>query len=261
MVVYRFLTGLRYAKGPVKHFVLWLFTSREFTNYTYDLTDVNKRYMAAFVSHVTGAGYAEAKRYIDELEQDAQLREHIRKMVKNSDDAVFADPEMRYGRRMGWYAIARAIKPRTIVETGVDKGLGACILAAALERNAQEGHPGRYCGTDINPDAGYLLTGEYAEHATILYGDSIDSLRSLEGTIDLFINDSDHSAEYEAREYETVEGKLRDDAVVIGDNAHCTAELLKFAERTGRDFLYFQEQPYKHWYRGAGIGVAYRKDV
>jgi hypothetical protein len=42
----------------------------------------------------------------------------------------------------------------------------------------------------------------------ILYGDSIESLAKLDESIDLFINDSDHSAEYEAREYITVGPRL-----------------------------------------------------
>lgn len=64
MIAYRCMTGLRYAKNPAKHFVSWLFTSREFTNYTYALTDTNKRYLAEFVSHVTGIARTEAQGYL-----------------------------------------------------------------------------------------------------------------------------------------------------------------------------------------------------
>ena len=53
-----------------------------------------------------------------------------------------------------------------------------------------------YIGTDINPNAGYLFDEIYSENGKILYGDSIESLK-LNAEIDLFINDSDHSAEYE----------------------------------------------------------------
>ena len=40
-------------------------------------------------------------------------------------------------------------------------------------------------------------------------------------------------------------------------NAHCSDELFKFAGRSGRRFLYFQERPKNHWYDGGGIGVAF----
>ena len=84
-----------------------------------------------------------------------------------------------FGRRLGWYAVARAIKPRLIVETGVERGHGALLLCAALLRNGEEGAPGHYLGTDINPGAGYLLSGKYKAAGKILYGDSIMSLREI----------------------------------------------------------------------------------
>jgi predicted O-methyltransferase YrrM len=168
-----------------------------------------------------------------------------------------ADKEARYGRRVGWYALTRVLKPRIIVETGVDKGLGACLLTAALKRNAQEKHKGRYFGTDINPVAGYLLSGDYAEYGRILYGDSIESLEEFDGEIDLFINDSDHSAQYEAKEYEAVAAKLSAQAIILGDNAHATDKLLEFSLRTNRHFIFFEEGPTNHWYPGGGIGISF----
>jgi predicted O-methyltransferase YrrM len=247
------LHGLRVAWG-------WSLRSRETTNFTYDLTERNRAHLASFVAVVTEKSPAEIRRHIEELESDAELREHIRQAARNSPRSHPSDAETRYGRRLGWYAFVRALKPSVVIETGVDKGLGACVLTAALRRNAAEGKPGRYYGTDINPNAGFLLSGPYAEHGRILYGDSIESLRALdEKSIDLFINDSDHSADYEAREYQTVADRLSPKALIIGDNAHCSDKLIAFAEKTGRRFLFFQERPADHWYPGAGIGVAWRK--
>lgn len=261
LLLFRFKSGLSYARRPVKYFVTWLFTSREYTNYTYDLDETNKRYLAAFVSHVAGIAYENALNYIKELEHDDELKKHIQSAIKISDEGRFADLDMHYGKRLGWYAIVRAVKPQIVVETGADKGLGSCVLTAALRRNEKEGHSGYYFGTDINPAAGYFLQGEYARFGKILYGDSIESLKSLNETIDVFINDSDHSAEYESMEYDTIQHELSENAIVIGDNAHVTDELLKFAERTNRQFLFFREQPSNHWYPGGGIGVAYGRGV
>ena len=146
-----------------------------------------------------------------------------------------------------------------MVETGVDKGLGACLLTAALRRNATENHEGRYFGTDKDPAAGYLLSGEYANYGRILYGDSIESLRKLDGEIDLFINDSDHSSKYEADEYRTIAEKLSKDSIILGDNSHATDALLKFSLETNRHFVFFQEKPKDHWYPGAGIGISFKR--
>lgn len=257
MIAYRGITGSGLVVRPAARFVRWLFSSREYTNFTYELGAINVDHLAAFVAAVTGTGFDEARRFIDELEADEGLRRHIRDTTARSDQAPFADSDVHYGRRLGWYAIVRAMRPALVVETGVDKGLGSCVLCAALLRNIQDGHPGRYVGTDINPAAGYLLSGAYADVGEIRFGDSIETLRTLAVPIDVFINDSDHSSDYERREYETVEARLSAAAIVIGDNAHETNELLSFARRTGRRFLFFAEQPHRHWYPGAGIGAAW----
>jgi predicted O-methyltransferase YrrM len=249
--------ALSYYEQAIKLCLQWLFTSREKSNFTYDLTDSNKAYLASMVSVVTGCSLETVKGYITELNENRDLKNHIVKTAQRSSELSELDADPWYSRRLGWYAIVRARKPRVIVETGVDKGLGSCVLSAALEQNAREGYPGRYFGTDINPNAGVLFSGDYQKHGKILYGDSLQSLSSLNETIDVFINDSDHSSEYEGREYEMVNSKLAPNAVILADNAHVTDQLCTFAERTGRKFLYFQEKPKDHWYPGAGIGIAF----
>ena len=256
--VYRTGVAARVIGKRVSEVVRWLGTSNETTNLTYELDALNLRYLACFVANLTGVDDGTVTNYIAELHKDKKLRTHIHDLSIYKARRRRADPEARYGRRAGWYAIIRALKPRIVVETGVDKGLGSCVIAAALLRNAAEGQRGYYYGTDIKPDAGYLLAGPYATAGEILFGDSIESLRRLPSTVDLFINDSDHSPDYEAAEYEAIREKLSDRAVVLGDNAHGTDKLLKFAISTGRRFDFFQERPHAHWYPGGGIGAAYR---
>ena len=237
----------------------WWLTSHETSNFTYDLTVLNKAHLAALIADVTATPYADIVRYISELDTDAELRAHIRSAARTRPDQRVVDRDVQFGRRLGWYAIARAIKPKTIAETGVDQGLGSCVLTAALARNAQEACPGYYYGFDINPKAGYLLAGRYREFGEIRYGDSIASLRQLTTDIDLFINDSDHSPEYEAAEYDTVAPRLSPNAIVLGDNCHRTDRLLAFSMATKRQFIFFREVPDRHWYPGAGIGIAFRR--
>jgi len=259
LMLYRARIGWWYFREPLGRLVKWLFVSKEITNFTYDLDDANKRYLAALVADTTGECLDVVRGYMDELESDTKLRAHLERATKQSELSFIADSEIRYARRLGWYAFVRTLKPRVVVETGVDKGLGACVLTAALRRNGIEGHPGRYYGTDINPRAGYLLSDEYSNYGRILYGDSIETLKSLDESIDLFINDSDHSADYEAAEYKIVAGKLSERAVILGDNAHVTDKLLEFSIATGRRFVFFHERPREHWYPGAGIGISFKR--
>ena len=254
----RYRTARAYGRGSRASILRWLRTSKETTNFTYDLTPSNQLYLIEFVSVITGAERDVVAGYLSELRDDEALAGHLRAKALEGTHARAVDPDARYGRRAGWYAVVRAMKPGLVIETGVEKGLGACVLAAALLRNREEGHPGVYVGTDIDPGAGFLLGPPYTQVASIHYGDSVQSLRAIEGPIDLFINDSDHSADYERLEYETVNEKLSEKAIVLGDNAHVTTVLLEFAEMTGRRFLFFAEEPKDHWYPGAGIGAAFR---
>jgi predicted O-methyltransferase YrrM len=256
---YRARPALSYARRTFSNLFTWMLKSRETTNFTYDLEDRNKRYLASLIADVTNQPFEVIESYIREVETDSALHKHIRDSTVKSDQALIADKDVRYGRRVGWYALVRSLKPRVVVETGVDKGLGACLLTAALRKNATENHQGRYFGTDIDPAAGYLLSGEYANYGRILYGDSIESLRTLEGEIDLFINDSDHSSKYEADEYRTIAHKLSKDAIILGDNSHATDALLEFSLETNRHFVFFQEKPKDHWYPGAGIGISFSR--
>ena len=250
--------ALSYFQPALRSLLVCLVSSREDSNFTYDLTDLNKKHLAGFLAAIIGESIPRIFSYIAELENDDALRAHVRSRVAQSHPSDRCDYVARYGRRLGWYVLARTTKPRVVVETGVDKGLGTCVLAAALMRNAEEGAPGRIYGTDINPRAGILFAEPYAKLGTILYGDSIESLGKLTDTIVLFINDSDHSSEYEWREYQRVKPRLADDAIIVGDNAHVSDSLYRFAIETSRRFLFFREIPSEHWYPGAGIGVAFQ---
>ncbi len=259
-----FLRVLRRAKVATSYFNFryrqiwrWLWTSNEDSNFTYSLTRGNLLELCQCVSVVTKKPLADLERYLSEVLDNSELKSHVAELTQASPQKDFADSGAEFGRRLGWYLFVRAIKPKVVVETGIDKGLGSLLLSYALLRNREEGATGEYFGTDINPNAGYLLRGKYAEIGKILYGDSIDSLSALNRKIDLFINDSEHSAEYEYAEYQIVKDKLSDFAVILGDNAHVTDKLSAFAKETNRSFLFFREVPENHWYPGGGIGIAF----
>jgi len=250
---------LRQMSQRLRTVAQWLVTSGETTNHTYELSGLSKTYLAHTVAAVTGATPAAIAAFIAEAESDTALAQHVRaaQSALPPERRALGDFAARFGRRLGWYAVVRALKPALVVETGVDKGLGAVLLSAALLRNRAEGRPGRYIGTDNNPNAGYLLGGPYAEVGHVAFGDSLETLGKLAEPIGIFINDSDHAAGYETREYDAVRDKLAAGAVVLSDNAVSTPALAEFAEATGRRFLFWRETPAEHWYGGGGIGFAF----
>ena len=248
--------ALNYYNTKLKLINRWSLKDTEDSNFYYHLTDHNFDVLAHIISIVTKKKYEDIKKYFVELESDNDLREFIKRetLLKNYGK----DINIQYGRRFGWYAIARATYPKIIVETGVSHGIGALVLTKALILNKKEGHAGRYYGTEIDTSMGKLLSGKYKDEGEILYGDSTTTLKKFKNQIDLFINDSDHSAEYEYQEYKTVENKLSEYSIILGDNSHSTDKLSTFSKEKKRKFLFFKEQPLNHWYPGAGIGISFR---
>jgi hypothetical protein len=232
----------------------WTKQRTESDNFYYELTFDNQLELSSLIAVISGESPEVIDGFIIEIQTDEDLREHLSRTWV--DDPTMRDAQLAYGRRIGWYALARVLKPKLIIETGVHHGVGACVLTSALIRNRVDGSPGRYLGTDIDPGAGTLLNGRYAREGRIAYGDSITTLRTIDTPIDFFINDSDHSADYEAQEYETILPLLAKNSIVLGDNSHTNTKLNDFSRQQDRPYLFFREVPANHWYPGAGIGIS-----
>jgi hypothetical protein len=257
LFIYRCSVAARSIFSSIPSAWHWLKESREVTNFTYDLEPPNLRYLSALIAEITQQHYSAIESLGAEAINDERLRSHVQEIHQHPLLRQFADERLRWGRQLAYYVLVRAIKPKVVVETGVDKGLGAVTIAAALQRNQQQGFAGYYYGTDIDPNAGYLLSGEYAGFGEILLGDSASILASFEKTIDLFIFDSERTPEYEALEYQSVKDKLSDGAVLLSTFAHGSMALLDFALESGRQYLSFRERPMNHFYSGSEIGVAF----
>ena len=246
---------------PVFSTFKWLTKSKETTNFTYEIKKWNIDYLASLISNITNVSISKIFEYVKEIENDKELRNHIASMSKSKNSEPDSDNRFLPGRRIGWYVFVRTVKPKVIVETGIDKGLGSCILAAALKKNKEEGYYGFYYGTDINPKAGFLFSGEYKKYGEILVGDSIQSLKNFGKKIDLFVNDSDHNPIYERKEYLAIKDNLSKNAIILSDNSHCTEELFKFSLKTNRHFIFFKEEPKNHWGAGAAIGISFMRNI
>ena len=235
----------------------WAFSSKEHYNHTYHLTELNKTYLASYIAVITGHDLTEIEKYFRELENDDELRATLEARTLASPDRHNSDLEPRYGRRLGWYALIRVTRPRIVVETGVDRGLGTAVLAAAIMRNTREGVPGIVYATDIVPSCGHLLAEPYLSHCRIVLADSVETLKKFPEPVDVFIHDSDHRPEYEWAEFLAIEPRLHPASIVMSDNSQQTSKMCDFAQRLGKSFLYFQDAPKDHWWPGDGIGAAF----
>lgn len=168
MMPLRMRGALRYFLPSIGKVVRWTFTSREVANYTYDLTETNVSYLSHTISVITRADPEVTKRYLSEIQADDSLRSHVRDLTTSSGMRHSSDLTCYFGRRIGWYAFVRILKPRLVVETGVERGHGAIVICSALMRNKAEGFEGRYLGTDQDPTAGFLFTKPYSDFGKIL---------------------------------------------------------------------------------------------
>src|SRR5436190_7273437 len=105
-----------------------IYETGETHNFTYDLTDQNLRYLAEMLAVATGKPPAQIQGYIEEAAGDQELRAYFdAKMAAHEGQKSPQNVRSPFGRRLGWYAAARALKPRVIIETGVERGHGALV--------------------------------------------------------------------------------------------------------------------------------------
>jgi len=249
-----------YYKKTFRLAAKWIFKKTETDNFYYNITEKNLRDLVATLSIILAPQKNGAEQVLLKYAHELLGDEHVKSLISNTfaKSPNLHDSEVGFGRRIGWYATIRYLKPKVVVETGVSHGVGALVICSAIARNKSEGFFGNYFGTDIDKNAGQLLPAEYLDFAEIMVGDSIQSLRSLNVSIDIFINDSDHSPLYEKNEYEVILNSLSEKAIIIGDNCHVTDELHNFSSINGRKYIFFQEKPSNHWYPGGGIGFSFK---
>jgi predicted O-methyltransferase YrrM len=239
-------------RRPVE--TLWyVLVDPEITNFTYEIGNYDE--LSAFLAAALDRGVEEIERYVRELRGDRELAERLSRRLATRADRRHVP---LFGRRVGWYCVVRALRPRLVVETGVADGLGSAALLRALERNRAEGFPGRLVGFDLLPDAGWMLDDALrADYELVIEDSKVAMPRVLEDrAVDLFIHDSDHHYEHEQTEYRLVAPHLAPGAVVLSDNAHAVQALEQFSNAEGRRFAFFHERPVRHFYPGGGIGLS-----
>ena len=243
---------LQFNFSNLKKSTKWLLISREFTNYLYDVTPINRNQMIGAVSSLTGKSITDVEKYFIELETDKDFSLKLdtkAKKIQRQNEFLFPIP---FARRIVWYCLIRITRPGTVVETGTEKGLGSLIIQRALDMN----NYGKLYTLDLDKYAGSLLDSNDKEKISLLFGDSIPSINGI-SEIDLFIHDSDHSAEHERNELEAIQNKLTSNAIVLSDNSHVTDELYNWSKKMGRKYVFIKEVPKDHWYGGGGVGISY----
>ncbi|MEA2373687.1 MAG: hypothetical protein QOD53_150 [Thermoleophilaceae bacterium] len=242
---------LRMNRAPIRPYLRYLVLGAEIGNFTYELA--NEPDLAAFLDRVFGIGEQRAMDLIDEARNDEVLAGRLLAATRGRWWTKTSPP---FGRRLGWYAIIRLVKPELVVETGIHDGLGSLILVRALERNAEEGVHGRLVGFDIYERAGWIV-GEHPLYRRVIEPTQAALARELDAgpPLGVFIHDSMHTYEHERFELETAADRLAPGGVLISDNAHTSTALKDVCDERGLRYDFFGERPRDHFSPGAGLGA------
>jgi predicted O-methyltransferase YrrM len=252
----KIITIVKFNFGNIKKSLVWLLATSEFTNYLYNITPLNKNQMIGAISSITNLSIVEVESYFDEIENNADFKNSL----KTKADILSRRKELPItiplGRRIVWYVLVRIYKPKVIVETGTDKGLGSLVIQLAIEKN----QIGTLYTLDIDEYSGSLFDKEDLKKIKFLVGDSVQNMQKI-NEIDFFIHDSDHSEDHEKKEIQAAASKLTNNAIVISDNSHVTDVLFQWSKETNRNFIFIKEFPKDHWYPGGGVGISFKSGV
>lgn len=138
------------------------------------------------------------------------------------------------------YSLVRALKPEKVAETGVANGISSRYILSALEKNGR----GRLVSIDCVPEgapdflpegrqAGWLVPPALRGRWEFVAGKTSEKLPPLlerDGTIDIFIHDSEHTYANMMFEYRAAWPHLRGGGLLLTDDAGLTYAFEDFAE-------------------------------
>lgn len=136
------------------------------------------------------------------------------------------------------YALVRLRRPRSVVETGVARGVSSAAILQALEDNGE----GRLWSLDLpglgagyREQVGHVVPERLRARWTLALGPSAVRLPRLLGEaapVDLFVHDSAHTYRNMRFEFGQAARRLAPGGLLVSDDV-CNDSLLEFAEAEG----------------------------
>lgn len=197
------------------------------------------------------------KRFLVEIEFERKKnsgREFVSLLLEKQVDDVYW--EEAQGTPIPLLAvITRIIKPKVIVETGVQEGSSSLSFLYALEKN----NYGKLYSIEIGKPIttidgakyslprekiGYLVPQELRHRWKLILGDSkveLPKLLKQLGEIDIFFHDSLHTEEHMMFEYNAAWPFLRNGGRLLSDNIGVAFK--KFAQKVKRPYVCTGDRP------------------
>lgn len=232
----------------------WQFVlaSPEPDNYTYQIT--NEPELAAWAAGIARCHEPAARALVQEPSHDVELAERLR--TATAHHWLWTKRAPPFGKRLGWYALARALRPRRVIEIGAHDGLGSLLLLRALELNERDGFRGTLVSFDVNPAAGWLVGEHPLWQLRIQSSDEgLPEVVSPTAPVDMLVYDGWHTFEAEYADLRVAAEHMSSDGVLVSDDAQVTRALAHLCEELGFDYSEFQELPLGHFYPGAVLAA------
>jgi methyltransferase family protein len=242
--------SLRERPWEVAKYVLW---GPDVGDFSYELD--NRDELVGFLADALALEPSLVRGYLNEIWLAPELTSDLAATVRPRPD-ISRHPGL--GHRVAWYVVARATKPRLVVETGIKHGIGSLVLLVALARNAREGSDGRLVSFDPDPASGWVVPNSLRANWQPVFETSFDAFeKTLDGErIDLFICDTPPDHEIESFEMGAAMDHAAAGIVLIAANGDRTTVLPDLVAERGGDYRFFTERPRHPIYPGGGLGVA-----
>jgi predicted O-methyltransferase YrrM len=133
------------------------------------------------------------------------------------------------------YCLVRALKPHTVVETGVANGHSSFVILSALKTNGR----GKLVSIDIRNDVGRLVMAEERENWDIRLlsrpgaKEELRAVLQSASPVDLFIHDSEHLYGWQMTEYRAAAAVLSQGGLLISDDIDSSYAFLDFCRERG----------------------------
>lgn len=197
-----------------------------------ELTLADERFLAA----VTGTAARQIRGYLQEPSETPEFLAHLR----NCEGAFrqgMSSADLWAKKILVQYAAVRALKPETIVETGVASGVSSSHLLLALERN-QKGtlHSIEIGDSSYLPpgkEPGWIVPDWLRARWQLHIGDAgaiLPPLLSELGQVDIFIHDSLHTYDHMKFEFELARPHIKRGGLILADDALWNSAFHEFAQ-------------------------------
>jgi len=146
------------------------------------------------------------------------------------------------------YAIVKIMKPDTVVETGVGRGMSSASILKAMDENGK----GQLFSIDLPfiwpaSSVGSLVPNHHRRKWTLVLDSGERALPKImnEKSVDFFVHDSDHSYDSQIAEYTIAWPNISKNGILVSDDVNNDA-FLEFTEAIGCEPIIVSQPGKRH---------------